>query len=150
MGKDENTSQQPELGPTFPLRSKAGRSSWALSPVFEKLNIGDRIEVGGGYDMEPGWLNGKQHYSGTVRKFIPGQNETSAAVIELDEKISFQEVTGKTLILELRYVGANWKDKETVHVEVCDFEPEEKAWQDRKRGKWVESHASYKKIKSGI
>jgi len=114
--------------------------------MFVKLNIGDRIEVGGGYDMEPRWLNGKQHYFGTVRKFIPGQNETPAAVIELDENISFEEITGKTLILELRYVGAKWKDKETVHVELCDFEPEEKSWQDRKRGKWVESHASYKKI----
>jgi hypothetical protein len=34
-----------------------------------------------------------------------------------------------------------------VHVELCDFQPEAKAWQHRKRGKWVESHASYKKLK---
>lgn len=112
-----------------------------------KLQKDDRIQIGGGYDMEPQWLNGKQHYSGTVIAFIPGQNETPAAVIELDENASFGEVAGKYLILELRYAGAKWNEKETVHVELCDFQPEAKPWQHRKRGKWVESHASYKKLK---
>jgi hypothetical protein len=110
------------------------------------LNIGDRIQIGGGYDMEPQWLSGRQHYVGTVGAFIPGQNDTPAAVIELDEAVSFEEVTGNYLVLELRYAGAKWENSETVHVELCDFEPEEKSWHDRKQGKWVESHASYKKL----
>jgi len=114
--------------------------------MFGKLKEGDRIQIGGGYDMEPKWSNGKQHYFGTVEKFIPGQNETPAAVIELDEKASFENMVGKYIVLELRYVGAKWKEKETVHVELCDFKPEGKSWQERKRGKWVESHASYKKL----
>lgn len=114
--------------------------------MLEKLNIGDRVQIGGGYDMHPQWLGGRQHYSGTLRKYIPGQNESPAAVIELDESVSFEEVTGNILILELRYAGATWKEKETVHVELCDFVPENKTWHDRKRGKWVESHATYKKL----
>jgi len=110
------------------------------------LKEGDRIQIGGGYDMEPEWLGGRQHYYGTVKGFIPGQNETPAAVIELDEDASFDDVVGKYIILELRYVGSQWNEKETVHVELCDFKPEDKPWQVRKRGQWVESHASYKKI----
>ena len=110
-----------------------------------KLNVGDRIHIGGGYHIDPQWLSGKQHYAGTVRAFIPGQNDSSAAVIELDKAVSFEEVRGNYLVLELRYGGAHWKSGETVHVELCDFEPEEKSWQDRKQGKWVESHARYTK-----
>jgi len=111
-----------------------------------KLNTGDRIRIGGGYDMAPQWLNGKQYYTGTVKAFIPGQNDMPAAVIELDEAAVFENIVGKYLILELRYEGAEWKEQETVHVELCDFMPEEKPWGDRKQGKWVESHASYRKL----
>jgi len=111
-----------------------------------KLNIGDRIQIGGGYDMEPQWLNGKAHFIGTVKAFIPGQNDTPAIIIELDGDAVFGKIQGKYLVLELRYVGAEWKEIETVHVELCDFVPEDESWQDRKQGKWVESHASYKKL----
>ena len=95
--------------------------------------------------MDPQWLSGKRHYIRTVRAFIPGQNDSPAAVIQLDEAVSFEDVKGNYLVLELRYVDAKWKNNETVQVELCDFEPEEKSWQDRKQGKWVESHASYTK-----
>jgi hypothetical protein len=114
--------------------------------MFERLEIGDRIQIGGGYDMEPQWLHGNKHYTGTVRAFIPGQNELPAAVIELDDEVVFEKVAGLYLVLELRYMGVEWREKETVHVELCDFMPEEKSWQDRRQGKWVESHASYQKL----
>lgn len=80
--------------------------------------------------------------------FIPGQNEASAAVIKLDELITAGDVTGDTLVLELRYVGASWGSTETVHVELCDFTPEAKKWQERRQGKWVESHATYVRLPS--
>ena len=114
--------------------------------MFDTLKIGDRLEIGGGYDMEPQWLHGKGHYTGSVKAFIPGQNDTPAAVIELDEEAVFEKWIGRYLVLELRYVDAKWNEEGTVHVELCDFEPEEKSWQERKQGKWVESHASYKKL----
>ena len=109
------------------------------------LTTGDRIQVSGGYDMEPRWLNGKPGFGGTVRSFIPGQNDRPAAVVLLDEVAVFEDMSGKYLVLELRYEGAEWAEKGTVHVELCDFEPEAKPWQDRRQGRWVESNAVYRK-----
>ena len=79
--------------------------------MFGKLKIGDRIQIGGGYDMEPQWLNKNQHYTGVVKAFIPGQNDSPAAVVKLDEPITFEEIKGDIIVLELRYVGAKWKKK---------------------------------------
>lgn len=93
--------------------------------------------------MEPRWLNGKEELTGTCVTFIKGQNKQPAAVIELNEPISCENVTGKIVVLELRYVGASWASRETVHVELCDFVPENKSWKDRRQGVWTESHASY-------
>ena len=106
------------------------------------LSIRDRVRLSGGYDTEPNWLQGKGHYLGTVLDFIPGQNNGSAAVIELDDAITIAGVSGRILVLELRYVGTQWGKSNTVHVELCDFVPEPKPWQYRRQGKWVESHAS--------
>jgi len=54
-----------------------------------------------------------------------------------------EERTGTFLVLELRYVGQEWEPSGTVHVELCEAEPEDKAWADREVGAWVESHATY-------
>jgi hypothetical protein len=110
------------------------------------LQTGDRVQLSGGYDAGYTWLGEKESIYGTVVKFIPVQNERPASLIKLDEPIAVDGVTGELLVLELRYVGSEWKPTETVHVELCDFEPEEKQWQDRRRGKWVESHATYKRV----
>jgi len=114
----------------------------------DSLHVGDQIRIGGGYDMAPSWLNGRKDYTGTVKAFIPGQNDTPAALIVLDETIVCEDVAGKYLVLELRYEGAAWAETETVHVELCDFLPENESWQDRKQGKWVESHARYRKFQA--
>lgn len=106
------------------------------------LFIGDRVRLSGGYDMEPKWLQGRDHYLGTVSRFIPGQNETPALVVELDSRVSVGGITGNVMVLELRYVGAQWAGTNYVHLELCDFEPEAKPWRDRRQGKWVESHAT--------
>ena len=109
---------------------------------LDALRVGDRVQLSGGYDMEPKWLNGETSRLATLLKFIPGQNETSAAVVELDTPISVDGLTGRVLVLELRYKGASWGPSNTVHIELCDFDPESKTWQQRKQGKWVESHAN--------
>ncbi len=108
-----------------------------------RLKPGDRVQLFGGFDMIPQWLCGKNEYTGTLVRFTPGQHQEPAAVIKLDAPITVDGVTGIIVILELRYVGATWKDSETVHIELCDFDPEMKPWKDRKQGVWVESHASY-------
>jgi hypothetical protein len=108
------------------------------------LKPSDRLVLSGGYDFDPPWLNGQPEHFGTVRAFIPGQNDNLALVVDLDEPITVDGVTGSILILELRYVGASWQQTNTVHLELCDFAPEAKRWQDRRQGKWVESHATYR------
>lgn len=112
----------------------------------KQLVAGDQVELSGGYDPEPAWLGGKSVYTGVVSQFIPGQNSTPAAVVQLDTPITVEGTTGDIVVLELRFEGAMWSETETVHVELCDFVPDKKAWQQRRRGKWVESHATYKRV----
>lgn len=109
------------------------------------LEVGDSVRLSGGYEMEPKWLGGKDGYAGTVVDFIPGQNQAPSAVVKLDHAITFDDVTGDIVILELRYKGAKWGQRETVHVELCNFLPDRASWKSRKRGVWIESHASYVK-----
>lgn len=116
--------------------------------MSEKLIVGDRLRLSGGYDWDPQWLQGHQHRVATITRFIPGQNDTPALVARLDDPISIDEITGQVVVLELRYRGANWDHTNTVHVELCDFEPEEKTWKDRRQGKWIESHATYEKLET--
>jgi hypothetical protein len=110
------------------------------------LLAGDRIELSGGYDFEPAWLGERSSFMGNVASFIPGQNGVLAAVIALDEPFTVDDITGRTVVLEQRYEGATWASAGVVHVELCDFVPEPKRWQDRRQGKWVESHAQYQRI----
>jgi len=108
-----------------------------------RLRVGDRVRLGGGYDMEPKWLNGKSAYFGQCVGFIPGQNGQSAAVVQLETAITFDGVTGSFVVLRLRYVGARWAKGEVVHVELFSSLPT--SLQDPStRGLWVESHASYR------
>lgn len=130
----------------FPPPSQTVGDFRTNAAVIEGLAVGDRIRVGGGYDAGSTWLPQGASRDGTLVQFIPGQNEAPAAVVQLDLPITAEGVTGDTLVLELRYVGATWGRTETVHVELCDFTPEPKRWQERRQGKWVESHATYERL----
>jgi hypothetical protein len=70
----------------------------------------------------------------------------AAAVVRLDEEVTVGEVAGSIVVLELRYADAMWTPEGIAHVELCDFEPEPTASGDRRRGRWVESHASYRRL----
>lgn len=106
------------------------------------MQAGSRLMLRGGYwDQE--WTDGHEYLVGTVKEFIPGQNDTAAAVVVLDEEITAKGTTGHIVVLELRHVGAQWSEEGIVHVELCDFVPESVRWQDRKQGIWVEAAASY-------
>jgi hypothetical protein len=113
--------------------------------MFATLNVGDRVRLSGGHERKPKWLAGKDFYAGTVMNFIPVQSRTPAAIVKLDHAITFDQITGYILVLELRYESAKWTEKGTVHVELCDFEPEVTSTKFSKQGKWVESHATYVK-----
>jgi hypothetical protein len=107
-----------------------------------RLEPGDRLALTGGYDFEPQWLNNQSELLAIFRQFVPGQNLPPAALVELDQPITCEGITGRILILELRYVGATWQTSNIVHLELCDFEPEVKPWKDRRKGKWVEAAAT--------
>jgi hypothetical protein len=120
-----------------------------MEPLFSvRPSIGDRVCLNGGYDFEPQWLGGKSQVQGTITDFIPGQNDTPAIIVRLDAPISMDDVSGEIVILELRYEREEWRDRNTVHVEVCDFVPEPMAWQFRRQGRWVESHATFQLLQN--
>jgi len=112
------------------------------------LKVGDRIQLSGGYDMEPLYLKNPPSVdrTGQVIQFIKGQNKTPAAVVKLDNLISGEKITGDIIILEPRYVGQNWQDDGlgSVHIELCDFLPDDEEWKNRKQGEWIETAASWK------
>lgn len=116
--------------------------------MSEELTVGDRLRLSGGYDWEPQWLQGQQHRMAAITRFIPGQNDAPAVVAHLDAPISIDQITGQVVVLELRYKGVRWDHANTVHIELCDFEPEAKTWKDRRQGKWIESHATYEKLQT--
>ena len=98
--------------------------------------------------MEPSWLQGKPNQTATITRFIPGQNDSPAMVVRLDAPIAIDQITGQVLVLELRYNGASWDKTNTVHIELCDFEPEPKRWQNRRQGTRIESLATCDKVYS--
>ena len=112
---------------------------------MKKLKQGHRIKFRGGYDYDPEFLKQPPNKDrvGEVIKFIPGQNKEEAAVVKLDFPITCKGFTGNYLVLELRYEGQTWASDGPVHLELCDFFPDDKKWNVRKQGKWVESHASF-------
>jgi hypothetical protein len=119
----------------------------AVLNMHEERSIrpGDRLLLSGGYEMAPRWLCGRPSHIGTVIDLVPGQSDQSAVLLKLDAPIEVDGLSGEFLVLETRYVGQAWTDKGTVHLELCNFEPERKRWQDRRQGKWVESHAMYQR-----
>ena len=112
------------------------------------LQIGDKIELSGGYDYDPLFLKNPpaNTRTGTVLNFIEGQNDAQAAVVRLDETISGETLTGNIVVLEIRYEEQTWDDPGPVHIELCDFMPDNKAWKDRKQGEWVEGAATLRII----
>jgi hypothetical protein len=108
------------------------------------LQVGDKIELSEGYDYDPIYLKNPpaSKRDGTVIEFIKGQNEAPAAVVKLDQKISGERITGDIVVLELRLVGQTWQEPSPVHIELCNFMPENKAWKERKQGEWIEAAAT--------
>jgi hypothetical protein len=106
--------------------------------------LGARVRLSGGYDFEPKWLRGRDFVDGTLERFIPGQNSEPAAVVRLDGPLTSELASGSVAVLELRHVRTTWhSDLIVVHVELCDFEVASESWKSRRRGNWVESHATF-------
>ena len=116
-----------------------------------QLQVGDKIILFGGYNRDPLNLRNPpaENRIGMVVQFIKEQNKTPAAVVKLDYQISGDKITGDILIIEPRYVDQDWQDNglSPVHIELCDFLPENEEWKFRKQGEWVEAAASWKILK---
>lgn len=114
------------------------------------LKIGDEIELSGGYDIDPVYLAKPKasKRSGTIIQFIKGQHESPAAVVKLSELVSGEKITGNIFVLELRYVEQTWSQPTPVHIELCNFMPENKPLRERKQGEWVEAAATIKLVKA--
>ena len=113
---------------------------------MKTLSIADRVKIHGGYDYDPEFLKDppKKPRTGTVKRFIPTPSGAGAAVIKLDFPITCKVTTGDVLVLTLRQENQTWATEGPVHAELCDFEPEDKQYNERKQGVWVESHAAIK------
>ena len=118
-----------------------GHSGYILP---EPLKVGDRIALFGGYDGDPMYLKHPpdSQRRGKIIKFIKGQGEQPAVIVRFDQKFSGDSITGDIAVLELRLAGQTWQRPSPVHIELCDFMPEDKPWQDRRKGEWVEGAAS--------
>jgi hypothetical protein len=110
---------------------------------MDRPETGRRIRLSGGYDMDPMWLADRDHYDGTVEGFIAGMGEIPELVVRLDEALSVAGMTGNIVVLDLRFAGHEWTRSETVGIELCDFVPEDKPPRARRRGKTVETYATY-------
>lgn len=98
--------------------------------------------------MDPKWLCGKSHYLGTVIGFLARNGvDSHDAIVRLDETITIDGFTGDILVISLRYVGAKWTDTETVHVTLWENIPDADAWDKDSRSHWIESHATYQRIR---
>jgi hypothetical protein len=105
------------------------------------LRIGDRIRLFGAYD-DPAWLGGRDEVRGVVVDIIPGENDVPAVVVELDEPLHARRAQGQWVVLQLRYVGATWKNVGIVNIELLQARPPAMA-QYRPTGTLVETHATY-------
>jgi hypothetical protein len=146
----------PPPAPFFPELYRQVPAPFLPAPPRRRaLAIGDRVRVYGGYDQEPEWLAANANgYFGCVIGFIPGQNEPPAPVVELDEELVVtladsqgknpREVHGSFIVLELGHRGTDWATTTPrIHVELCDFRPEVRPYDERRKGVWAESHATY-------
>lgn len=134
-----------QLGLLFLLLSYADEERAAVS-TGAALEVGDRVLVSGGYEANPGWLGGRDGLPGTIERFIPGQGRVPAAVVRTDDPVAAGGVTGSILVMELRWVDATWHSGAVAHIELCDFQPEARPWQERRQGAWVESHATIRHL----
>jgi len=121
--------------------------------IFEKeksinrdLEVGDKIELSGGYDYEIKYLQNPPAGSryGTVIKFIPNdrKHEDYSAVVKLSEPITVDAVTSDILVLTTRYENQMWIYKGIVHLELCEKIPEGRV-ENGRFGLWIEAAASY-------
>lgn len=120
-------------------------SKWGAR-LRRPLRVGDRIRLSGGYDIPPPWLGGRDSITGHVVAFAETDVSRPAAVVKLDEVITFEELNSDIVMLYLRYKDGRWGAGDVVHLELWRQMPPSHVSQeiDSDVRKWVESHVSYR------
>ena len=120
---------------------------------MKKLKPKDKIKLYGGYDMDPPWLKDRDYHYATVLRFIDNKiekrknDERLSAVIEFDNDFEFKGFKGKFGVIMGRLEGQQWETKGTVHVYLLLSEIMKQEEMTEENSRWVESHASYEKMK---
>lgn len=117
--------------------------SFITKLLGRSLRVGDRVRLAGGYDVEPQWLGGRSACFGECVTFMRWKETRLAAVVRLDEPLTFDSVSGAYVVLRLRHVGARWANQETVHLELFAHAPDTPPALTT-RSVWIESHANYR------
>jgi hypothetical protein len=91
--------------------------------MIRKLQVGDRIELTGGADIEPDWLHGASVAQATVLRFIPGAATKFAAVVVLHQLHSALDAAADFAVLSLCLHRAKWHDRNLVDVVLCRDAP---------------------------
>lgn len=119
---------------------------------MSRLKIGDRIHLADGYDMEPPWLKGGNGYDATVLRFIDNGiekrkgDERLSAVIQFDEELDLKGLKGRFGLILGRWEGQKWTADGVVHVHLMSEEIFDQKEMTDENSRWVESHASYRKL----
>jgi hypothetical protein len=127
-----------------------------LACSFERIiamNIGDKLRLSGGYDMNPRWLQARNEYYATVVAFLENNKKSSSteklsALIEFDEFVTFEGMTGKFGLLDLRYVGQAWENSGSVHVFLLKEKINSIQARNEETSRWMESHATYEVVEA--
>lgn len=121
-------------------------NSQTMEQQQKELAAGDRIELFGGYDDEPRYLQNPKvnAIQGTVLKFIDSERGDKSAVIELDNEIVGDSLTTNIVVIFARYENQNWSTSGPVHIELHTKAPEHHVNMHEPKGEWIEAAASYK------
>jgi len=119
---------------------------------MNRLQVGDRIKLFGGYDMHPRWMGDKNHYVATVLGFFDNEiegrvdDERLSASIEFDEELEFEGLTGKFGYIMGRWEKQQWLSSGIVHVHLTNVKIAEAKQITEENSRWMESHARYEVV----
>lgn len=119
---------------------------------MERLQVGDRIKLFGGYDIFPRWLRNRNHYFATVLGFFDNQikgrvgDERLSASIEFEEELEFEGLTGRFGYIMGRWENQQWLRSGIVHVYLTDIKIVESTQITEENSRWMESHTRYEAV----
>ena len=119
---------------------------------MKRLQVGDRIKVSGGYDMDPPWLKGGSGYYATIIGFFDTMiekrkgDERLSVSLEFEEEVEHKGFSGKYGFMLGRWEGQRWETTGTVHVHISNVPIHNASDITEENSIWAESHAQYKQV----